>query len=115
MSVSPKVLDKLFSQKLTVVGKPVPIEGFGMDYIRSRLCEVSSAPWIPPLETTKMDPDKTLEEIRALVLKMQEDFNSTAEGSNGIDQDEAYYLTELIDGLDEWIKKGGFLPKAWRR
>lgn len=90
------------------------------DYIKNRLREVSSAPWTPPLmdfatETTKMDPDKTLEEIRALVLKMQEDFNSTAEGSNGIDQDEAYYLTELIDGLDEWIKKGGFLPKAWKR
>lgn len=52
-----------------------------------------------------MDPNATLADIRALI---------------GIQKDgelESYQvdrLCDLVDALDEWIIKGGLLPKTWQ-
>lgn len=58
-----------------------------------------------------MDPDANLKEQRILALRMTSDHDDPE--SNGIDQDDANRLAELVLALDEWIKNGGFLPKAW--
>ncbi len=53
-----------------------------------------------------MDPDACLAEIRRLVTQSHEagpDFGRT----------EAWRLAELIESLDDWIRGGGFLPRAW--
>jgi hypothetical protein len=49
-----------------------------------------------------MDPDAALREIRALVH----------EQLHG-DKPDPDRLAELIDGLDGWLDRGGFLPRAW--
>jgi len=47
-----------------------------------------------------MDPDATLAEIRALI--------------KAAPLDECWdRLAELIESLDEWISRGGFLPSDW--
>ena len=58
-----------------------------------------------------MDPNANLKEQRELAAKMLRDFEDT-EG-NGIDQDDANRLAELVEALDGWIKGGGFLPHDW--
>lgn len=52
-----------------------------------------------------MDPDKALEEIRALV--------EAADRPQGLDVENVDRLAELVGGLDEWLSSAGFLPKAW--
>lgn len=47
-----------------------------------------------------MDPDEALKRIRALYDADHDSY--TAEE-----------LIDLIQGLDEWLSRGGFLPKAW--
>lgn len=54
-----------------------------------------------------MDPDVTLEEMRALVKKVLYD---EPEGPYP-DTEEMF---TLFEGLDGWISKGGFLPTAWQ-
>lgn len=51
-----------------------------------------------------MDPDANLAEIRRLIKK----------GAD-LSDDQLERLVVLIRALDEWISKGGFLPKAWQR
>lgn len=53
-----------------------------------------------------MDPDTALETIRALVKGYQDE-----EGITGRD---VTTLVETVAGLDEWLTKGGFLPKDWK-
>lgn len=53
-----------------------------------------------------MDPDATLAQIRDLIVKYQ----TSAEEMSTSDAAE---LVELVDGLDEWMTKGGFLPTDW--
>jgi hypothetical protein len=60
-----------------------------------------------------MDPDANLEELRALSAAMIKAYDS--EDSNGIDQDDAARLAELVQALDAWITRGGFLPTAWQK
>ena len=50
-----------------------------------------------------MDPNACLKAIRELI----------AEVSTGSEID-AERLAELVDALDTWISRGGFLPAAWR-
>lgn len=53
-----------------------------------------------------MDPDAALNELRELI-------NKHGQGVyDGVDIDR---MVELIDGLDEWLQTGGFLPKDWQR
>ena len=58
-----------------------------------------------------MDPDAALEQIRECLAEYR-----TAEDR---DDPEAVTealarLAEITEGLDAWISKGGFLPRAWR-
>ena len=53
-----------------------------------------------------MDPNKTLEEMRALVERIHEELDEDATTS-------AEELALLVTSLDEWLTRGGFLPDAW--
>jgi hypothetical protein len=53
-----------------------------------------------------MDPDAALAQIRELIVKHQ---TSSEEMSTS----DAAELVELVDSLDEWMTKGGFLPTEW--
>ena len=48
-----------------------------------------------------MDPNKTLEQIRALAKYI---------GDHDYDA-----LVDLVNSLDSWLSKGGFLPDRWKR
>ncbi len=54
-----------------------------------------------------MDPDSNLEEMLsdAAVILAAEDMASPLEIA----------MAERIIALDEWIRKGGFLPNRWNR
>jgi hypothetical protein len=60
-----------------------------------------------------LDPNKTLSDIRAVVRRIHqaEDNDASAED---IARD-AGELATLVQALDEWLTRGGFLPDAWRR
>lgn len=60
-----------------------------------------------------MDPDRTLEALRAAAARYQagEDAGASAHDL----EDCAHDMAELATALDEWLAKGGFLPKAWAR
>lgn len=60
-----------------------------------------------------MDPNANLKEQRELAAKMLHDYED--EDGNGIDQDDANRLAELVEALDGWLSKGGFLPGKWER
>jgi len=51
-----------------------------------------------------MDPDKALEALQQLAKQV-----------NAGDPSDAWLFAELFEGLDEWIRRGGFLPKAWAK
>lgn len=59
-----------------------------------------------------MDPDENLKEQRELLTDITDILDQD-------DQDELLEkvdrLTELARGMDEWLSRGGFLPKAWER
>jgi hypothetical protein len=48
-----------------------------------------------------MDPDHTLANIRRLAAR------------EDLSPEDAAYLAELVEALDEWISKGGYLPRPW--
>ena len=50
-----------------------------------------------------MDPDAALADIRHTI----QEYNR---GREDLDLGE---LIDLIDGLDQWISKGGYMPVAW--
>lgn len=54
-----------------------------------------------------MDPNETLATLRRLTVLYRED--------GDWDEDETHMLVGLIEDLDEWLSKGGFLPAAWVR
>jgi hypothetical protein len=56
-----------------------------------------------------VDPDANLAEQRRLREKMQAQF---AAGANPNWMD-VQRLLELVEALDDWIRKGGALPKDW--
>ncbi len=57
-----------------------------------------------------MDPDANLKEQLELA-----DAISTAAEAGFESPEDAWRLAELVLALNEWIKKGGFLPAAWSR
>lgn len=59
-----------------------------------------------------MDPTANLKAQLELAQKMMQDYDDP-EG-NGIDQDDANQLAELVDALDKWVRGGGFLPEPWQ-
>lgn len=82
-----------------------------------------------------MDPDANLKEQLELTQKVDYAYRSARMVSEGatingdgivggepynhdkekIDMDDVARLCELVRALDEWIKNGGFLPKAWQQ
>jgi len=62
------------------------------------------------MEAINMDPDTNLTEQRQLakdILIDDDNLLSTV--------DLGQRLADLVQALDEWICKGGALPKAWQR
>lgn len=57
-----------------------------------------------------MDPDENLKELRELTANFEENDSQETYPSSR----DAYRIVELIEALDEWIKKGGFLPAEWQ-
>jgi hypothetical protein len=57
-----------------------------------------------------VDPDANLKEQ----LELADSINKSAE-SGFESPDDAWRLAELVLALDEWIKKGGFLPQRWTK
>lgn len=58
-----------------------------------------------------MDPNRALADIRRLVARLDAGFN----GPEPFDPADAHELAELVDGLDQWLSRGGFLPDAWAK
>ena len=56
-----------------------------------------------------MDPDANLSSIRILSESILEKCDS----DTVIPPDDAIRLAELVQALDDWICKGGFLPHNW--
>ena len=54
-----------------------------------------------------MDPNAALTEIRNLASQALE--------PSGLEPDEHERLAEVVEALDEWLSKGGFLPEPWER
>jgi hypothetical protein len=57
-----------------------------------------------------MDPNACLAEIRRLYAAINE-----ADEHDSDTLADAARLAELVEALDAWITKGGFLPRAWSR
>mgnify|MGYP007011099275 CR=1 FL=1 len=55
-----------------------------------------------------MDPNETLAELRELV---------TLQRKGKVHPDKADYyvrmVSDLVEALDEWLSKGGFMPEDW--
>jgi hypothetical protein len=61
-----------------------------------------------------VDPNETLKQTIRLADRVL--LNETPEGEPIEDYEEiAYELAEKIEALDEWLTKGGFLPRRWKR
>ena len=54
-----------------------------------------------------MDPNANLKEQQRLSAELLEG------NEDGIDPIKAYRLAELVEALDGWIRRGGFLPTDW--
>ena len=52
-----------------------------------------------------MDPDETLAQLRAAVTASR----GADDAGEHLDR-----IVELVDALDTWLTRGGFLPAAWR-
>jgi hypothetical protein len=60
-----------------------------------------------------MDPDANLEQQLRLAGAMLADHHDS--DGNGVEPRDAAELADLVIALNEWISKGGFLPKAWQK
>lgn len=58
-----------------------------------------------------MDPDLTLEQMMLCIETIQSDKPVSRQAF----AQASYELAELVQGLDEWIAKGGYLPRLWRQ
>ena len=63
-------------------------------------------------ETTTLDPHVNLREQRALAAYLVEDDRALRLGHPVADA--AARLAELVQALDEWLSRDGFLPEPWR-
>lgn len=53
-----------------------------------------------------MDPEENLKEQLRISERIQKGEQTTGD---------AMRLAELVEALDEWIRKGGFLPSPWKK
>jgi hypothetical protein len=65
-----------------------------------------------------MDPDANLEEQLRIVSRLMENdytrYGSMVESTSARACD-ADRLADLVLALDEWLEKGGFLPRRWSK
>jgi hypothetical protein len=54
-----------------------------------------------------MDPNETLRRLR--------DLSQTIIGADENESEDALALAELVQAMDGWLKRGGFLPTEWNR
>ena len=54
-----------------------------------------------------MDPNVTLENIREIVKKWNDE--------SSFDVSDMAIIVSHFDWLDTWLTKGGFLPQAWEK
>ncbi len=62
-----------------------------------------------------MDPDACLAELRQLCTEQWTADDELGETGLATADYRAERMAELIEALDEWIGRGGFLPEAWRK
>jgi len=65
-----------------------------------------------------MDPNETLRRLRLLAIEGEDLAGQDPENGFDPDIDErisqiALEMSELFQDLDNWILKGGFLPRTW--
>jgi hypothetical protein len=53
-----------------------------------------------------MDPNANLEEMRRIAGRAER---------NEPEPNDHARICELVDALDDWLSRGGFLPAAWAR
>jgi hypothetical protein len=58
-----------------------------------------------------MDPDACLD----LCLSLAQSIHDANEDGEPFDPDDAIELADHLVFLHDWIRGGGFLPKAWQR
>ena len=63
-------------------------------------------------ESTIMDPDQCLKELREAVEEMKREISKGFDGDLGDAADKAIIKFEAIDG---WLSRGGFLPEDWKK
>lgn len=56
-----------------------------------------------------MDPDVNIIAQRMLAKRLLR----VVDDGSSIDRADVALLCELVEGLDQWMCKGGFLPKSW--
>lgn len=61
-----------------------------------------------------MDPNTNLREQLALAQRLINAFDTDEYPNDIALAEDAQELASLVIALDEWLKTGGFLPKAWR-
>lgn len=59
-----------------------------------------------------MDPDEVLKKLREAVDKFEQE--ADPDGGANPAMDAAADIALRFAVLDEWLSKGGFLPRAWR-
>lgn len=60
-----------------------------------------------------MDPDRALDRIVELAERIVNGASEDLEWSRLVTSAEE--LAETVLSLDEWLRRGGFRPKAWQR
>jgi hypothetical protein len=62
-------------------------------------------PLLAIIDAERADPNANLAELRSLAPMIL---------SGSFEAHDAERMAELIEALDEWLTKGGFLPDAWK-
>jgi hypothetical protein len=62
-----------------------------------------------------MDPDEALRQIRLTIKQLRVEDKPVGGIAEHTFVQHARDLAELVEGLDEWLSKSGFLPAAWQR
>lgn len=61
-----------------------------------------------------MDPDKCLDNCRAIVEEITRYTEAPDINTTTVVEELAGELAENFRSLDDWVAKGGFLPRVWR-
>jgi hypothetical protein len=56
-----------------------------------------------------MDPNEALKKLREFMARV----GDQVECGEEVDEDDVGFIVETWEGLDGWLKKGGFPPKDW--